>query len=163
VKRIELLDLTDEARDLIRECEVQGTRTQFERGGRPVAMLVSYDEYVALRETIALSNEPLLWARIEAAEEEARLGKLIEAQDVWPDARLQRLRMVESLEHALPATARVAVERLDDDPIAGAPLMAPFDGLWVLPTDGLRLFYRIAGEGRFVVVLALASNPTPKG
>ena len=52
MKKIDILDLPESARDLIRECEAQGERTQFERNGRPVAVLVSYDEYLALRETI---------------------------------------------------------------------------------------------------------------
>jgi PHD/YefM family antitoxin component YafN of YafNO toxin-antitoxin module len=82
VKRIDLLDLPDDARDLVRECEAKGERTVFERGGRPVAMLVSYDEYLALRETIDLMNLPLLYARIETADEEVRRGKMMLVEDL---------------------------------------------------------------------------------
>ena len=55
MKRIDVLDLPEETRDLIREAEVQGTHTRFERNGRPVAMLVSYDEYLAMSETLAIA------------------------------------------------------------------------------------------------------------
>jgi hypothetical protein len=88
VKKLELLDLPDDARDLLRECEVLGTRSLFERGGRPVAVLISYDEYLAMSETIEIASDSLLFARIAGADEEAQKGKLvlvedlIEAQDV---------------------------------------------------------------------------------
>jgi len=82
VKRIDLLDLPEDARDLVRECEAKGERTLFERSGRPVAMLVSYDEYLALRETVDIMNAPLLYARIETAEEEVRRGKMMLVEDL---------------------------------------------------------------------------------
>lgn len=82
MKRIDLLDLPDDARDLVRECEAKGERTLFERSGRPVAMLVSYDEYLALRETVDIMNAPLLYARIETAEEEVRRGKMMLVEDL---------------------------------------------------------------------------------
>ena len=82
MNRIDLLDLPEDARDLVRECEAKGQRTVFERGGRPVAMLVSYDEYLALRETIDLMNAPLLYARIETADEEVRRGKMMLVEDL---------------------------------------------------------------------------------
>lgn len=155
MKRIDILDLPDDARELIRECEVQGTRTLLERNGRPAVVLISHDEYLALRETLALSNDALQYARIESAEEEGRKGKVIESEDVWPGERFERIRIVESLEASMPAEARALVARLNDDPIAGAPLMAPFDGLWVYSEESLRLFYRVMAEGRFVLILAI--------
>ena len=82
MNRIDLLDLPDDARDLVRACEAKGERTLFERGGRPVAMLVSYDEYLALRETVDLINAPLLYARIETADEEVRRGKMMLVEDL---------------------------------------------------------------------------------
>lgn len=83
MNRIDLLDLPEEARDLVRECEASGQRTLFERGGRAVAILVSYDEYLALRETIDIFNAPLLYARIESAEEEVRKGKMMLVEDLF--------------------------------------------------------------------------------
>lgn len=82
MNRIDLLDLPEEARDLVRECEAKGERTTFERGGRPVAVLISYDEYQALRETIDLVNAPLLYAKIETADEEIRRGKMMLVEDL---------------------------------------------------------------------------------
>ena len=83
MNRIDLLDLPEESRDLVRECEANGERTVFERGGRPVAVLISHDEYLALRETIDLMNAPLLYARIEAADEEIRRGKMMLVEDLF--------------------------------------------------------------------------------
>ena len=83
MNRIDLLDLPEAARDLVRECEASGQRTLFERNGRPVAVLVSHDEYLALRETIDIFNAPLLYARIEAAEEEVRKGKMMLVEDLF--------------------------------------------------------------------------------
>lgn len=83
MNRIDLLDLPEDARELVRECEARGQQTVFERGGRPVAMLVSYDEYLALRETIELMNAPLLYAKIESADEEIRRGKMMLVEDLF--------------------------------------------------------------------------------
>ena len=82
MNRIDLLDLPEDARDLVRECEAKGQRTLFERSGRPVAMLVSYDEYLALRETVDLMNAPLIYARIETADEEVRRGRMMLVEDL---------------------------------------------------------------------------------
>ena len=49
--------------------------------------------------------------------------------------------------------ARRALERIDDDPIAGAPLFFPFRGLWsYLAEERVRILYRIFPEARFIVV-----------
>jgi PHD/YefM family antitoxin component YafN of YafNO toxin-antitoxin module len=82
VNRIDLLDLPEDTRDLIRSCEASGTRTRFERNGRPVAVLVSWDEYTALHETIAIANDPFLYAKIETAEEQGRTGKIMLVEDL---------------------------------------------------------------------------------
>ena len=82
MNRIDLLDLPEEARDLVRECEARGERTVFERNGRAVAVLISHDEYLALRETIDLMNAPLLFAKIETADEEVRKGKMLLVEDL---------------------------------------------------------------------------------
>ena len=82
MKRIDLLELSDEARDLVRECEAQGARTIFQRDGRPVAVLVSYDEYMALRETIEIANDALLYAKLATSDEETRNGKLVLIEDL---------------------------------------------------------------------------------
>jgi mRNA-degrading endonuclease RelE of RelBE toxin-antitoxin system/PHD/YefM family antitoxin component YafN of YafNO toxin-antitoxin module len=194
VNRVNLLDLPEDARDLIRECEARGERTLFERNGRAVAVLVSYDEYLALRETIDLVNAPLLYAKIETAEEEVRRGKMMLVEDLFgsssevlgsseflgvarvppeeprnpeePRGTLSpwndRLRIAEAVEgdwNALDAAERelvhAALRRIDDDPIAGAPLFEPLKGLWSYRAEGVRIVYRIVAEGRFVAILNL--------
>jgi len=76
-KRLEILDLSDAVREIVGECELTGKRTLFERNGRPVAILASYDEYVALRETIAIAADAILRGRIDAADEEIRRGAML--------------------------------------------------------------------------------------
>ena len=82
-KRLEILDLPDGVRELVGECELTGKRTLFERGGRPVAALVSWDEYLALRETIDIANDSVLRERIDAAGEQIRRGAMLLPEDLF--------------------------------------------------------------------------------
>ena len=142
MKRIEILDLPEETRDLIRECAAQGTRTFFEREGRPAAVLVSYDEYIALRETIDIANDSLLFAKLAEADEEEPEQR----------GRYERLRFAKSVAPIYDA----ALRRIELDPIAGAPLFEPLKGLWSYRTEELRIIYKIVAEARVVVVLHMA-------
>jgi mRNA-degrading endonuclease RelE of RelBE toxin-antitoxin system/PHD/YefM family antitoxin component YafN of YafNO toxin-antitoxin module len=150
VKHIDVLDLSDDARDLIRECEAKGEQTVFERNGRAVAMLVSYDEYLALRETIEIANDALLFAT------------LAERDSIEPEPTGRRLHFVmqndlDSLSDEDKALADKAFERIEDDPIAGAPLFEPLKGLWSYRTGRLRIIYKIVAEARMVVILVIRS------
>jgi mRNA-degrading endonuclease RelE of RelBE toxin-antitoxin system len=78
---------------------------------------------------------------------------------MWND----RLRFTESILTDWSALAQherdaviAALERIDEDPIAGAPLFEPLRGLWSYRTGHLRVIYRIMPEARFVVVLSIA-------
>jgi PHD/YefM family antitoxin component YafN of YafNO toxin-antitoxin module len=82
-KRLELLELSPDVRQLVGECEVTGKRTIFERDGRPVAILVSHDEYLALRETIDIANNPELRRQIEAAEDEVKRNALMLPEELF--------------------------------------------------------------------------------
>ncbi|HVG24493.1 MAG TPA: type II toxin-antitoxin system Phd/YefM family antitoxin [Thermoanaerobaculia bacterium] len=141
MKRLDVLDLPEDARDLIRECEAKGTRTLFERNGRPVAVLVSHDEYLALRETIEIANDSLLFARLASADEE----------EVEQRGRYEWLRFAKSAAPIFDAGLR----RIELDPICGAPLFEPLKGLWSYRTEKLRIIYKIVAEARMVVILAI--------
>ena len=141
MKHLDVLDLPEDARDLIRECEAKGTRTVFERNGRPVAVLVSHDEYLALRETIEIANDPLLFAKIASADEE----------EVEQRGRYEWLRFARSAAPIYDA----ALRRIELDPICGAPLFEPLKGLWSYRTEELRIIYKIVAEARMVVVLTI--------
>ena len=145
MRRLDLLDLPESTRDLIRECAVQGTRTVFERNGNPVAVLVSHDEYVALRETIDIANDSLLFARLAEADEE----------EVEQRGRYEWLRFAKGVAPIYDA----ALRRIELDPIAGAPLFEPLKGLWSYRTDDLRIIYKIIPEARSVVVLSITRIP----
>ena len=78
---------------------------------------------------------------------------------MWND----RLRIVESVEPQWKTLSdeertavRKALEKIDDDPIIGAPLFDPLRGYWSLPVDGLRIVYRIVADARFVVILSIS-------
>ena len=81
-KRIEIPGATDELRELVAECEVAGRRTRFTRDGRTVAVLVSWDEYLSLRETVDIASSPDEIAAIGRAEDEARRGALLLLEDL---------------------------------------------------------------------------------
>lgn len=154
MKTIDVLDLPEDARELVRECEVKGARTLFERNGRAVAMLVSYDEYLALRETIEVANDAELGTMLNASEEEAGRGELV--------ARGERVHLPSSIDTIARAMAAheqelidASLRAIDDDPIAGAPLFDPLKGLWCYRREHLRIVYRIAAEARMVIILGL--------
>jgi mRNA-degrading endonuclease RelE of RelBE toxin-antitoxin system/PHD/YefM family antitoxin component YafN of YafNO toxin-antitoxin module len=158
VKRLDILEQPDDVRALIGECELSGKQTVFERYGRPVATLISYDEYMALRETIDISNDAELR---QVLDRESR--ELFLTEDLF-DARLEndRLRISESAESDWRGLAsherdvvRAALVTLDEDPIAGAPLFEPLRGLWSHRTEHLRIVYKIMPEARFVLILSI--------
>jgi PHD/YefM family antitoxin component YafN of YafNO toxin-antitoxin module len=70
-------------RQFVAECELTGKKTVFERNGRAVVILVSYDEYLALRETIDIANDAELRAFITKAEEEVKRGAMMLPEDLF--------------------------------------------------------------------------------
>jgi mRNA-degrading endonuclease RelE of RelBE toxin-antitoxin system len=78
---------------------------------------------------------------------------------MWND----RLRLAETVHEdwqRLSAEERqsvmAALETIDEDPIAGAPLFEPLKGLWSYRAGDLRIVYRIVSEARFVVILSIS-------
>jgi PHD/YefM family antitoxin component YafN of YafNO toxin-antitoxin module len=82
-KQLEVLDLPDAVRELVGECELTGRRTLFQRGGRTVAILASYDEYLALRETVDIANDNALRERIAAADQQIQRGAMVLPEDLF--------------------------------------------------------------------------------
>ena len=82
-RTLQIVDLTsDELRSIVGESELTGRRTIFERAGKPVALLLSYDEYLALRETIAIGADAALRARIRAADAQVERGAIVAMEDL---------------------------------------------------------------------------------
>jgi len=77
-------------RQLVAECEISGKRTVFSRDGRPVAILLSHDEYLALRETIDIANNADLRQQIERAEEEVKRGAMMLPEDLFETMNNER-------------------------------------------------------------------------
>jgi len=154
-------------RELVGECELTGRRTIFTRNGRPAVVLVSHDEYLALRETIEVASDAALRAQIEEAESVPRfLGSSEEADAEEPEelrgTDFDRLRIAErvsddwkSLSTDERALVLDALRRIDDDPIAGAPLFEPLRGIWTFRAEHLRILYRIVAEARYVFIMSI--------
>jgi mRNA-degrading endonuclease RelE of RelBE toxin-antitoxin system/PHD/YefM family antitoxin component YafN of YafNO toxin-antitoxin module len=155
VKRISIFDLPDELRSLVGECEVTGNRVAFERNSIPVAMLVSYDEWLALRETVAIVNDQRLIASWRKSEAEIARGAVVEVTG------LERVRVTKSM--SIPENAWALLRRIDDDPIAGAPLFEPLKGVWSARDGALRVVYRIDVEARAVYVMIIGEELTVDG
>lgn len=81
-KRIDILDLPPDVRELVGECELTGRRTLFTRNGRPVVALVSHDEFLALKETIDIGNDSVLREQIAQGDAEAQRGSVMEVEDL---------------------------------------------------------------------------------
>src|SRR5436309_10381112 len=84
-KRIDILDLPPEVRELVGECELTGRRTLFLRNGRPVVTLVSHDEWLALKETIDIGVDSVLLAHIASADEQTQRNALMAMEDLLED------------------------------------------------------------------------------
>jgi mRNA-degrading endonuclease RelE of RelBE toxin-antitoxin system len=56
---------------------------------------------------------------------------------------------------SVPDEARALLQRIDDDPIAGAPLFDPLKGLWSARDGALRVVYRIDAEARVILVMLI--------
>jgi antitoxin YefM len=82
-RTIDIPELDGELRELVSECEVSGRRTLFRRNGRAAVILLSHDEYLAMKETLAIAADEGLRAAIDAAEEELRAAKLLLPEDLF--------------------------------------------------------------------------------
>ena len=81
-KPLEILDLPENVRRLVGECELTGKRTFFSRNGKRVAVLLSHDEFLGLNETLAILRDAELRASIEGAEEEVKRGAMLTVEDL---------------------------------------------------------------------------------
>ena len=78
-----LFSLDPAVAEFVRECELTGRRTILLRNDRAVAALVSWDEYVALRETVELASRPSIAREIELADQQARRNALLLPEDLF--------------------------------------------------------------------------------
>ena len=85
-KRIDILDLPPAVRELVGECELTGSRTAFVRNGRAVVVMASYDEWLAMRETIDIMNDSVLRAQIEEGER----GEMMLVEDLIEETEKQK-------------------------------------------------------------------------
>jgi mRNA-degrading endonuclease RelE of RelBE toxin-antitoxin system len=59
-------------------------------------------------------------------------------------------------------TAAAALEKIDEDPIVGAPLFHPLRGYWSYHHGDLRVVYRIVSEARMILILKIARATEPE-
>ncbi|MBI2212706.1 MAG: hypothetical protein HYU52_03595 [Acidobacteria bacterium] len=81
--RIDILESGDELREAASAAEIAGRHTLLLRGEKPVAIVLSHDEYLALAETVAIAADPALVARIGVAEQELAKGDVYDAEDLF--------------------------------------------------------------------------------
>lgn len=81
-RTLDVLGLDKSLRELVGESELTGQRTIFTRNGKKVVTLVSYDEYLALRETIEIAADPTAMARLRSAEEEVTGNRILAMEDL---------------------------------------------------------------------------------
>ncbi|HUO85434.1 MAG TPA: type II toxin-antitoxin system Phd/YefM family antitoxin [Thermoanaerobaculia bacterium] len=82
-RELDIHTLDPAMQEILAECEISGQRTVFARNGRPIAALVSWDEYLALKETIEIGANAELRAELEQAEAGARRGELMLPEDLF--------------------------------------------------------------------------------
>lgn len=143
-------------RSALLECEVTGNRAVIRRGTRPIAVLASWDEYLALVDTAALMAEEGRIARIREAERDLQTGNVVADERLGgSEVAIARSAGWEELSPEDGSAAVATAKALVEDPIAGAPLFPPFRGLWSVRRGDLRLVYLVAREARGVgIVLA---------
>jgi len=80
---VEIADLDPIMRQALAECELTGKRSLFLRNGRIVATAVSWDEYLALRETIGLATDAAFRQRLASRDEQIRANDLLAPEDLF--------------------------------------------------------------------------------
>lgn len=81
-RSVQIASLDPDFAEFLRECEASGRRTVFLRNATAVAVLLSMDEYIALRETVALAGSEPHAQIIAAADEEIRRGAMLLPEDL---------------------------------------------------------------------------------
>lgn len=81
-RTLDVLGLEKMLRELVGECELTGQRTIFTRNGKKVVALVSYDEYLALRETIEIAADAAAMERLRAAEDDVTSNRILAMEDL---------------------------------------------------------------------------------
>jgi len=81
-RSVDVLGLEKSLRELVGECELTGQRTIFTRNGKKVVALVSYDEYLALRETIEIAADAEIMARLRSSEEDVAKNRILAMEDL---------------------------------------------------------------------------------
>jgi len=81
-RSIDIAELDDALRTAIQECEVSGRRTRFVRDGRDVALVVSRDEYVAMRETLDIAGDDDLLRELATSDADLARNAIILPEDL---------------------------------------------------------------------------------
>lgn len=79
---VEINEVDDAMREAAAAAEIAGRHTLFTRNDKPVAILLSHDEYLALAETVAIAADPAILTRIGVAEQEIAKGDVYDAEDL---------------------------------------------------------------------------------
>ena len=64
--------------ELVDEVVATGAELTITKHGRPVAVLIAYDEYESLVETVNILSDPDTMAAVEEAESDIEAGRLVD-------------------------------------------------------------------------------------
>ena len=68
--------------ELVRETDKTFDRVIITRGGHPVAVLLAYEDYAGIEETLEIMADPKLVQAIREGEEDIRAGRLVSLEDL---------------------------------------------------------------------------------
>ena len=80
---VKLSDAKTHLARLLRNVQELGERVVITRSGEPAGVLISYEEYEGLLETLDILGDPALAASIRRGLEEAERGELKSDDEVW--------------------------------------------------------------------------------
>lgn len=140
----EVSTIEEPLRSAVLATEVTGRRTAMTREGAPVAILISWDEFLSMHETLALEGDSAALSAIRAGDA-ALTGGTFHPEPLAENVAAAPGVLADGLEEEIAAIAA--------NPICGAPLLGSLRGLWVLRNGPTRVIYRIAGDGRNAAIV----------
>lgn len=81
-RTIEISELPEALEEFVRECEITGRKTWFTRQAKRVAVIVSHDEYLALRESIEIAADDDQREAIREAERNVERNEILLPEDL---------------------------------------------------------------------------------
>ena len=141
------------------------------RNGRPAAVLVNYERYERLKDTLDILSDPFLMKQIGQSKSfyaKGRQGQSFEMSSATasygktPEKIMAAYRpphVAEIIRH-LPSDVKRSVKQalrsLSADLFSGAPLMRELSGLWRFKVRRFRIIYELDRKARIIRIFAIS-------